>query len=53
MGFGCWSSWPLIKKKISGVRGVGCILLTFALEDSADTGMHVISVNPSKGTFPV
>lgn len=44
---------PLFKKYISGVGGVGCILLTFTLEDSAGTDMYVISVNPSKGVFPV
>lgn len=44
---------PLLQKYVSGVGGVGCILLTFTLEDSAGTDMYVISVNPSKGVFPV
>lgn len=29
------------------------ILLTFASEDNAEMNMCVISVNPSKSTFPV
>lgn len=52
MGFGCGCSWSLLLK-ISGVRGMEYILLSFAFGDNADMGMCVTSVNPSKGILPV